>query len=300
MGDANPHTSVGLEDIQRFQGDLEATTAYRAAYDQALNTMLSFDEAYERMDGIALVDANGIVVVSTMPDLVPEGTDLNEFSAATAAMVAKGMQGDYLSELTLSVEGVTPIFIVAVPVVNAAGQTIGILSPRVNANRVADVLGEAAGLGDTGETYMVNGDTGLMMSQSRLVAERTTLSQEVNTEAIQRAMGDAPLGVGDYTDYRGSPVVGAWHRLEGRNWVIVGEIDQSEAYAPANTLAAIVALVFVIAGLAIFAVSFLVARSISRPVSQLTGVALRIASGDLAQRASVRIRNEVWRAGAGL
>ncbi len=293
MGDTNPDTASGLEDILRFRANPENAAAYRAAYDQAFNSMLSFDAAYERMEGITLIDANGVVAVSTMPDLVPEGTDLNEFSAATAEMVARGMQGDYLSELTLSVDGVTPIFIVAVPVVNARGQTIGMLSPRVNANRVAEVLGEAAGLGETGETYMVNGDTGLMMSQSRLIAERTTLSQEVDTEAVQRAMGDEPEGVGDYTDYLGSPVVGAWHRLEGRNWVILGEIDQREAYAPANTLAAIVALVFVVAGLAIFAVSFLVARSVSRPVSQLTGVALRIASGDLAQRASVRIRNEV-------
>ena len=132
-----------------------------------------------------------------------------------------------------------------------------------------------------------------MLSQSRHSTENTILQQTVDTEAVRQAMGGVPRGAEDYTDYSNTPVVGAWQRVAGRDWVVVGEMDQSEAYASANQLAGIVVLVIIIAGLAIFLVSFLVARTISRPITRLTASALRIAAGDLSERAPTQSKNEV-------
>ena len=259
--------------------------------------MQAFDGLYEAVAGTQLIAPDGTVLISTIPDLVAEGIDLSSLSPTAALQVAGGLQGDYLGDLGLSVDGVTPIIAVATPIVNTRGQIVGMVSLRVNANRITDLLAQTAGLGETGETYLVNGTTNLMLSQSRHTTENTILQQTVDTEAVRQAMGGVPRGAEDYTDYSNTPVVGAWQRVAGRDWVVVGEMDQSEAYASANQLAGIVVLVIIIAGLAILLVSFLVARTISRPITRLTASALRIAAGDLSSvpRPRVRTKSGSWR-----
>ncbi|MEE8359074.1 MAG: cache domain-containing protein, partial [Candidatus Hydrothermarchaeales archaeon] len=108
----------------------------------------------------------------------------------------------------------------------------GVVALQINTDQVNGIMQVRAGLGETGETYLVSLDDNLMRSDSRFETESTILRKEINTEATQRATREFQISI--YPDYRGVPVVGAYMALdiEGVNWVMIAEIDQLEALTP--------------------------------------------------------------------
>ena len=95
---------------------------------------------------------------------------------------------------------------------------------------------ERAGLGETGEAYLVGADK-MMRSNSRFSEKPTILVNKVDTEAVK----DAIAGKADYKimkDYRGVPVLSAYmpFNVLGHNWAILAEIDKAEAFKAIDTL----------------------------------------------------------------
>jgi methyl-accepting chemotaxis protein len=93
------------------------------------------------------------------------------------------------------------------------------------------MLTQRAGLGQTGEMYLV-GEDGLMRSNSRFSVEPTMLKKEVDTEATREAF-DGYVGKKIIYDYRGVPVLSAYTPLNLNfiNWALMVEIDEEEAFA---------------------------------------------------------------------
>ncbi|MGR3310816.1 MAG: cache domain-containing protein [Candidatus Brocadiales bacterium] len=125
---------------------------------------------------------------------------------------------------------------VSSPVRNKAGKTLGVLIFQVPFNRIDRIMSERAGLGETGETYLVGEDM-LMRSNSRFSTEITALKLQVDTKAVRDAM-DGNDGVAVIKDYRGVPVLSAYGiiSIEDFFWAILCEIDVAEAYKPAIRL----------------------------------------------------------------
>ncbi len=293
MGDTNPATFMGLEDIERFRNDPDHVAEYQAAHDAAYATSKRFVDSFERVDAVYLVAADGTVLVSTLPDVLPEGADFPSIAEATKTSMEQGLKGIYIADLSLSADNVTPLFGVACPIINSRGQTVGIAAVRINAERVAAVLGETAGMGSSGETYLVHTTTGLMMSQSRHVEDNTIFTQAVDSEPVHQAQSGVLEGNDEYLNYMNTPVVGAWRAIQGHNWILIGEISQSEAYAAVNGLAGIIVLVVVASAGATLFCAYLVARSLSKPITGLTASALHIAAGNLTERVPTDSKNEV-------
>jgi methyl-accepting chemotaxis protein len=97
-------------------------------------------------------------------------------------------------------------------------------------------MSERAGLGQTGETYLVGEDM-YMRSNSRFTTELTALMLKVNTEAVRDAL-DGDEGVKVIKDYRNISVLSAYGiiNIEDFFWAILCEIDISEAFEPAIRL----------------------------------------------------------------
>jgi class 3 adenylate cyclase len=165
---------------------------------------------------------------------------------------------------------------------------------------------EQAGMGRTGETYLVGGDD-LMRSDSRLfltdqdayrravvaaetppeVADRaikqgtTVLIQPVGTKAADAAQrGDTGTVIA--TDYLGHRALQAYAplNLKGVDWVIVSSIDSEEAFAPernfAQRLVRSTALIIFLACLA----AMLWSRLFVRPIRRLEDGVEKISTGD--------------------
>lgn len=177
---------------------------------------------------------------------------------------------------------------------------------------------DAAGMGETGETFLVGPD-GLMRSDSRLFLENpeqfkrdvvdagtppdvadesirqhgTTLVQPVESEATRRAKrGQTGTIVED--DYLGRRTLQAYEPVDvhGLNWSIIAKIDTREAFAP---VAAFTRTLVVSTAVIIFLVSLaamLLARLFVRPIRRLESGAQRITSGDYNVTVPVESRDE--------
>jgi len=107
----------------------------------------------------------------------------------------------------------------------------GVLIIEIPFGHLDTMLTQRAGLGQTGEMYLV-GEDGFMRSNSRFSVEPTILKKEVDTEATREAF-DGYVGKKVIYDYRGVPVLSAYTPLNLNfiNWVLMVEIDEEEAFA---------------------------------------------------------------------
>jgi len=128
-----------------------------------------------------------------------------------------------------------PASFIASPIYN--GDTkVGILVFQIPLDQVDHIMQEKAGMGESGETYIVGEDL-LMRTDSRFSEEQTVLKQKIDTESARTALTGS-TGFMITPDYRGIPVLSAYTpvELEGVKWVVLAEIDEAEAFAPVLAL----------------------------------------------------------------
>ncbi len=129
-----------------------------------------------------------------------------------------------------------PASFIASPVHGDSGEFVGVLAMQISSGRINEEMQFTAGMGETGETYIV-GDDFLMRSDSRFSEGSTILVQEVDTETVRRAL-NGESGVDIVTDYRGVESVSAYGFLDfqGVRWAVMAEIDLEEVLRPARRL----------------------------------------------------------------
>jgi class 3 adenylate cyclase len=189
---------------------------------------------------------------------------------------------------------------------------------KINGLMTADQKWEQAGMGKTGETFLVGPDE-LMRSDSRLflqdpnafkrevidagtppdVAEDsirqhgTTLVQPVPSDATRLAQrGESGTLIAQ--DYLGRETLQAYApvNIPGLHWSVIAKIDTDEAFAPERVFTrhlvlSTVAIIFVVCVAAL-----LLARLFVRPIRRLEAGAQRISSGDYEVSLPVQTHDE--------
>lgn len=128
-----------------------------------------------------------------------------------------------------------PASFIAAPIY-AGFNKIGVLIIQIPIDQINNIMTERAGLGETGETYLVGSDK-FMRSDSRFSDKRTILVNKIDTEATKDALsGKADCKI--IKDYRGSEVLSAYALLDMKDteWAIIAEIDKKEAFKAATLL----------------------------------------------------------------
>lgn len=130
-----------------------------------------------------------------------------------------------------------PACFIASPVWNDDNRRLGVLAFQVPSDHLNDMMRFTAGMGDTGETYIVGPDL-LMRSDSRFSEKSTILEMRVDTETVGLAIGKQ-TGVQVTPDYRGVSVLSAYGPLtiaadSGQvTWAVMAEIDEAEVFSKA-------------------------------------------------------------------
>ena len=173
-----------------------------------------------------------------------------------------------------------PASFFAKPVFNAQGRKIGVVAYQLPSTVLDAVVGDRTGLGDTGEVILV-GANGLLRSDSIFTADNDALVTGFAGPVLSAAIAGGHT-IGETTDYRATPmlVAGAPIATKGEPWAAVAVMAQDEVLAPVaqmrNMMLAIgAALLAVVAVL-----SLLFSRSITRPITRLTGTMETVAAGD--------------------
>jgi phosphate binding protein len=203
-------------------------------------------------------------------------------------------------------------------------EKIGVLVFQLPIGRINHIMTngydwENVGLGKTGETYLV-GDDYLIRNQSRFLIENpnhyyqaleySNLSNEVisGIKALQSSIGLQPVitlgtraaisgmsGTEIFKDYRGVKVLSSYKplKVDQVDWVIMSEIDRSEAYQAITLTVKRFSFWFLVLLVVVVAMSVLLARSISRPIQLLSQRTSDFAKGNLDVPVEIRQSDEI-------
>jgi class 3 adenylate cyclase len=189
---------------------------------------------------------------------------------------------------------------------------------KINRLMTADKQWESAGMGKTGETFLVGPDS-LMRSDSRMFLENpeqfkrdvidagtppsvadevlrqggTTLVQPVESEATRLAQRGQE-GTLIATDYLGHESLQAYAPVDlpGLNWSVIAEIDTSEAFAPVAAFTRTLVLSTAVIIFVVCLAAMLLARLFVRPIRRLEAGAQQISAGDYKVALPVQSRDE--------
>jgi signal transduction histidine kinase len=133
-------------------------------------------------------------------------------------------------------------------------------------------------IGDTGETYIVNRER-LMITESRYLTG-AVLRVRVNTLPVRTAQERGEEITANYKDYRGIEVSGASMLLRDTGWVVLTEVDFSQAFAPVQRLSHGLVAVTVGLGLVVVLLAANSTRRIIRPIQMYHESDRALAVGD--------------------
>lgn len=250
----------------------------------------SYRDIVERFgfSDLMLVDRRAERVIYSVNKGALLGTSLKQgpFSdSALAQLVAdlRHQPGDGLRSSGFSQPAFRPgqkVMYLGLPVTHSAlnrKQPDGYLIVEVPAQRLNQVINpkgawQTLGLGETGETYLVDA-AGTLITQLRdpLDASKPT---DFATDPVDQAL-DGEAGLGQFPDYLGRTMVTAWRpvRLGDHDYALVVQQSPDEVFDSLDQLASEIVrggllMSLPLAALALLA-AFWLARSISRPLVQL-------------------------------
>ncbi|WP_417454945.1 methyl-accepting chemotaxis protein [Kiloniella sp.] len=236
---------------------------------------------------IFLIDVEGNVVYTVFKEL-DYATNLNngKYKDSGLAQAFKGAMKDgkagsinFIDFAAYAPSYGAPASFMSTPIISAKGLE-GVLVFQMPIDRINGVLQQQAGMGESGETYIVGSDY-LMRSDSRFAEESTILKTEVKTETVTKAL-KGETGIAIVPDYRGINVLSAYQPLDlhGVRWALMAEIDEEEVLVPSHTAGFYILMIGVGVLVLVALLGWYFARSISNPIRQSTSEMLMLANGD--------------------
>ncbi|RDE25068.1 methyl-accepting chemotaxis protein [Motiliproteus coralliicola] len=195
-----------------------------------------------------------------------------------------------------------PASFIARPIVDNNGHVVMTVALQVSLGAINAIMQQREGMGETSEAYLVGPDK-RMRSDSFLdpTGHSVTASfagtveaNGVDTEASRRAL-KGETGVDIVIDYNGNPVLSAYTPVQvgDTQWALMAEIDEAEALATVKQLMLLTTIMVAVAVAVIAALGVLLAKSISRPITELVDKTKQIAAGDLTTDIRVTQHDEV-------
>lgn len=278
---------AGLSEVRNAAQTLmsreKTDDAYRAAYTdlaRCLRDVLANKSDLQEI--FVLTDVGGQVVISTDP--AQEGQYRVRDIYFTQGRLGPYVQSVYASPITLK-----PTLTIATPLLDAAGRKLGVLAVHMNLNQMDRIIMQHAGLGASGETYLVD-SSNVFVSAERF--GRLEYPRGVHTEGIDSAIQGRD-GAGLYRNYAGVPVIGMYRWLKDQQMALMVEMSQEEAFGPARRLAWTILLAGFFSACLLTVGMYWLARQITRPVLAIADTAARVSGGDMSAEAPVMTEDEV-------
>jgi len=191
-----------------------------------------------------------------------------------------------------------PAAFVAMPL-TVAGEVQLVVALQLSTKKIAAIMQQREGMGETGESYLVGQDKRMRsdsfldpVNHSMKASFAGTVKENgVDTVAAVAALAGA-TGAKVIRDYNGNPVLSAYTpvNIQDVRWALLVEIDEAEVMHPVRDLQWLVFIILIGSIAVIIALAYRIAISITRPLGgepqQMRLVTDKIASGDLSQEFS--------------
>ncbi len=280
-------TSIYEEDRVRMRRLLKTETMLPVRQEAYGRLKARFSDIISQVSGfkeLFVMDATGTVILST--DNAHEGLAFGE-----SELLRQGLEGPYTSPPTDEFSPGEISILVARPILNPEGETLGVLVGRAGLTALDQIMLESSGLGETGETYLVSSDY-MLLTPSRFEGYEP-LKSRVHTLGVNSALNDNIDSYAVYVNYRNVPVLGVYRWIPDLQAALMAEQEQSEAIRSSNQILLTNIGLSVLALAVALAASLWVTRGITGPLHQLARVAGRITQGDLELEAPVERQDEI-------
>lgn len=173
-----------------------------------------------------------------------------------------------------------PAGFVAAPIKDANGNLKGIVAIQLSIGKLDAAMAPAPANGKSGETNLVGADK-LVRNNSPHSKESTMLKRKIDNEVTNDAFS-GNSGVRSANNFEGKSSITAYEPLEvmGAKFAIISDITKSEINAPLNRLALIVGIVALLVGFGAATIGAWFARSLTKPVGDLTDAMSILAGGN--------------------
>lgn len=239
-------------------------------------------------------DLNEIFILSPTDGRIIYSTNpAHEGEMVTEPYFVEGLNATYLQSMYFDADGRQARMTIATPLRTVEGEAKGVLAAHINLERLQRIVLEEAGLGESGETYLVDQDSRKVTIIDPFVQEISPADAlPISSWGID-AVVNGQNGRNLYPNHENIPVLGVYRWLDDAKLGLLAELPEEEAFAPARQVGwAITATGLIGAGILILFIT-LVSRTISRPIVELTATAVRVAEGDLMATAVVQTTDEI-------
>jgi len=284
--------SVVLEDLLHALKENPKDNNKEALH-TAIKRLERTKEANPAISEFLLIDANGKVVASNNIDNI--GQDKSTDTLFIIGQKQVNIKDVYYSDISKE-----PLIAVSCPFLDSnTNELLGVLAARIKLTELDEILTERTGLGKTGEVYIVN-KYGYMITPSRFLTG-TFLKQRVDSDNFRSALSHK----GSYLhtaqepnvliclDYRGIKVLGSRAYIPQMQWVLLAEMDLSEAFAPLAIIHLLFILTLCLIPLAAWGLGALLARRIIAPIHALHKGSEIIGEGNLDYKVGTDARDEI-------
>ena len=247
--------------------ELRKAEPNRAEIEEFLQNRLTSLALFEEL---AIYNRNGVCVGATDPSWY-------DIPGKQQAFFITGLRQFNFSDIYTSDEG--KIQLVSTPINNGT-MTRGVLVGQVNMSWIYDVMDQQLGVLPNTDAFLIDsalrfitpGKTGIdRLLESHLIA--TPLIKHLNQE----------FWVGQYPNFNGSQVLGTVSKIPNRRWYVVVERDLVEVVKPIKSAAKVIVAVSLLLIGVLILLTYLLTRSITRPLMTLVEGAQRVATGDFKQ-----------------
>lgn len=277
--------SLTLSDTRQYPRMLETVRLAdaRLAPIQQMNDYLQ-----QKLDGqsifttLFIYSRTGEIRASTDAGLIGEFVSAEPF-------YADSLNGFYLQPPYFNDQGQIVLLLTDV-IRDERSNVVGVLAGQVDLQLLNDLMVTAGGVGETGDTYLVSAENGLLITPSRF-------SDILPAQAYTSAGIDAALagesGASRYSSFRGVDVIGVYRWLPQLQAAMLLEISQAEANGILSQVLVLSLVVAVLVAAGAFVLGLLLTQWLVRPLRVLTQTASAIAEGDIQQRVKVQRNNEI-------
>ena len=268
-------TAQALESfIEQVLEEQKSQLEIIATYEElTLEELIEIQDLQEEVYELFVLDSNGKVSMTSNPD-EEIGTDFS-----TAFFFLNGKIDSYIQKMSYDEEFERLGIVISTPFKE------GVLVARIGFNLFEEIVSDKTGLGDTGESLLgyrdKNGEIVFLTERRFEEEEEEETNEKHHVLPIEEALNkneDVFLGL---HDYKHIDVIAATRYIEGAELGLVVKIDEAEAFADVQTLRTIFIFVNLITLILIGFVIYIVAKSISKDVGDLTQKVDEITKGNL-------------------
>ncbi len=231
----------------------------KAARQAANDELRSVKEKYLEYENISLVDKSGMVIACSNAEYV------GNISVADRDYFKETLTGKVVvSDVVKSKSTGDPVFVVSVPVHASEGSAEGALLGVVDVGYFSNKFIAPIKLGESGKIYLAD-QNGLVIAGSD---EKAVMSLDLARTDWGKGILANKNGRAEY-EHDGETRIASYQRESQRGWTIISSIDRAEIMAPVYKVGGILLLIGLGSALAGAFVIFLVARSISKPITYI-------------------------------